>query len=142
MGILDKLFGSGPDYPALSPESEAGRNAARVRPALDELAKDLGSKMEVVPSEETTYVFCGKPPGAFGLVWIRAGRLENLKDVVEREKMSPPEASALIERLAKAYDRSRDAERYAMQVGDNTVVVTPSDELHDEVEEIVARIAA
>ena len=142
MGILDKLFGGGPDYPALNPESEAGKLAQRVRPALGELTKDLGDKIEVVPAQTTTYVFCGSPPKAFGLVWIRDGEVENLKDVVEREKMSPQQATALIERLAQAYDRSKDAERYTMQVGKNSVVVTPSESLHDEVEDIVQRIAA
>ena len=143
MGILDKLFGpKQPDYPALNPESEAGKIAHEVKPVLDKLAGDLGDKMEVVPSQDTTYVFCGKPPTAFGLVWIRDGEMENLKDVVEREKMSGPDATALIERLAKAYDRSKDAERYTMDVSGNTVVVTPSQTLHGEIEEIVQRIAA
>ena len=143
MGILDKLFGSKqPDYPALNPESEAGKLAHEVKPALDKLADDLGDKMEVVPSAETTYVFCGRPPHAFGLVWIHDGQTKNLKDVVERGKMSPPEATALIERLARAYDHSKDAERYTMDVGGNTVIVTPSQALHEEVDEIVQRIAA
>lgn len=143
MGILDKLFGSKhPDYPALNPESEAGKLAYEVKPVLDKLADDLGDKMEVVPSAETTYVFCGRPPSAFGLVWIRDGQTKNLKDVVEGEKISPPKASALIECLARAYDRSKDAERYTMDVSGNTVIVTASQALHDEVEEIVQRIAA
>ena len=143
MGILNKLFGSKqPDYPALNPESEAGRLAHEVKPVLDKLADDLGDRMEVVPSTETTYVFCGRPPNAFGLVWIHNGQTENLKNVVEREKMSLPKATALIERLAIAYDHSQDAERYTMDVSGNTVIVTPSKALHDEVEEIVQRIAA
>ena len=141
MGILGKLFGSAPAHPDLDPESEAGRIVEEVMPMLGELAGDLGDSMEVVPAEGTTYVFCGHPPSAFGLVWIRDGKIINLRDVVQSQKMTPQQASALIERLAQAYTGNKDAERYSAKVGRNTVTVTPSEALHADVHKIIQQLS-
>lgn len=142
MGLLDKLFKSEPDYPALERDSEAARQIRQVEGALETLAENVSDKIEIVPADQETYVFLGKPPKVFGLAWIRDGEVKTLNDVVESRGIPHHKAEALVEQIRAAYDRSENETRYNAELAGRTVVVTLSDGLRDKVHEVVEKLAA
>lgn len=142
MGFLDKLFNAEPDYPTLETDSEAARQIRQVESSLQSLAENVSEKMEIVPAKDETYVFLGKPPRVFGLAWIRDGKVDVLKDVVESKGIPHHKVEALVEQVRAAYDRSDDDERYNTELAGRTVVVTLSKGLREKVHEVVEKLAA
>ena len=142
MGLLDKLFKSEPDYPALESDSEAARQIRQVESVLESLAENVSDKMEIVPANEETYIFLGKPPKVFGLAWIRDGKVKKLNDVVEAKGIPHHKVEALVEQVRAAYDRSQNDERYNAELAGRTVVVTLSEGLRDKVHEVVEKVVA
>lgn len=142
MGLLDKLFKTKPDYPPLESDSEVAEQIRNVESALSTLAKDVSDDMEVVPADDETYVFIGKPPKVFGLAWIRDGQVKNLSKVVEEQGVPHHQAEALVEQIRIAYERSGSDERYMAEVAGRTVVITPSTALRQKVQEVVQKLAA
>jgi len=143
MGILDTLFGNKEThYPPLDSHSEAADQFRDIEPELRAFVETIDENVEVVPAPDESYIFFGKPPKVFGLAWIRDGKLKNLSEVVEEKKVPPYRAEALADLLRAAYKQSKGDERYSTQLGDRTVVVTPSDGLRRSVHEIVEKIGA
>lgn len=143
MGILGKIFGhKKPEYPPLESQSPIAEQLKCVEPELRALVETIDDDIEIVPAADETYVLFGKLPATFDLAWIRDGQVKNLSKVVEEQKVPPHRAQALAELIRAAYERSQDDERYRTQLGDRTVVVTPSDALRNKVHEIVEKLAA
>ena len=142
MGLLDKLFKSKPDYPPLESNSEAAEQIRHVESALSTIAKDVSEDIEIVPADDETYVFIGKPPKVFGLAWIRDGEVKNLSKVVEEQGVPHNRAEALVEQIRIAYERSGTDNRYMTEVAGRTVVITPSAALRQKVQEVVQKLAA
>jgi len=142
MGVLDKILGRKPDYPPLDRESDTAKRLERVSSELGTLAENVTEDIEVVPSEEETYVFLGKPPKEFGLAWIRQGQVKNLKNALDELDVPHHKAEAIVEQIRAAYERSEDDERYSTDLAGKTVVVTRSEGLERKVHEIVQKLAA
>ena len=113
---------------------------AEVEEQLDELADKVREKLEIVPSEHAAYVFIGKPPKKFGLAWIHDGKISGLNTLVEEHGLKPLEVERVLEQLRDAYERKTGVNRYCAKVHDKDVVVTPSDELEKEVDEIIDKV--
>lgn len=141
MGLLDKLFSSGPEYPPIDPQSPAGQRIAEVESQLGELAGKISQPLEVVPSEHAAYVFIGKPPKKFGLAWIHDGKVMGLNTLVAEKGMKPSQVEKVIEDLRHAYERSSDANRYTAELPKRRVVVTPSERLESEVRDVIESIS-
>lgn len=141
VGLISKLFGGGePDYPRLDPNHYA---AARVEAVHDQIESLMGmtkDRLEVIPSEHAAYVFIGKPPKKFGVAWIHDGKISNFKNLVEEKGVKPARLQGLVEELQKAYEATSEANRYTAEIGDRTIVVTPSEKLEGAVHQAIQAV--
>lgn len=140
MSILSSLFGGSEDYPPLPDDNYAVQRLHEVQRQLEGLAREIGERLEIVPTEHAAYVFMGKPPKKFGLAWIHDGKVSNFKTLVEEHGVNPIRLERITEHLREAYKRSRDAPRYKTSIGGREVVVTPSDSLEKEVHDIIEEV--
>lgn len=141
MGLFDKLMGGGKAYPELDAGSAAAQKLKAAQAHLEDLAKKVKDPFEVVPTDTRTYVFIGKPPKVFGLVWIDAGQVLNFKAVAEQKKLSAPDFQMISDRMRDAYIRSEAAERFSTVIGGKKVTIIPSDTLGKDMEAVVAALA-
>lgn len=142
MGLLSKLFSSQNDesYPSLPTDNYATQRINAVQAELKALVDETGERLEVVPAEKAAYVFVGKPPKKFGLAWIHDGKVSNFKTLVEEHGVNPIKLERIIDHLREAYERCADDTRYLTQIGQQNVVVTPSNELEEEVHKIIDEV--
>ena len=102
MGILEKFFSGKHDYPSLDSSAPAAKQLEAVRPPLEKLADETKDPLEVVPAEDSVYVFIGKPPKKFGIAWIEDGeKIVNFKSLVDEKGLSPTRLENLSEELRK-----------------------------------------
>jgi hypothetical protein len=127
MGILGKFFGGKHDYPPLDSSAAAAKQLESVRSPLEKLADETNDPLEVVPAEDSVYVFVGKPPKKFGIAWIEDGdKIVNVKSLVDEKGLSPTSLEQLSEELRKTYIAHQDKPRYVTKISDRDVVVIPS----------------
>jgi hypothetical protein len=139
MGILGKFFGTKLDYPPLDSSTPAAKQLESVLSPLEKLAEKTNDPLEIVPAEETTYIFVGKPPKKFGILWIEEGdKIVNFKSLADEKGLSPNSLLQLSDELKKAYIAHQDEPRYVTQVSDREVVVIPSTSLLHNLEDVVA----
>ncbi|MEW6428425.1 MAG: hypothetical protein AB1568_10360 [Thermodesulfobacteriota bacterium] len=138
MGLLEKLFGGGKKYPALAADSPAARNLEAMKKSLEQLSSEVGDSIEVVPDDDSAFVFIGNPPKNFGMAWIKGGSVHNFKSLAEERGIGQPQLLKMIEKLRDAYHRSGDDRRFSATIGGKSVVVTPSKDLAREVDSIIA----
>ena len=142
MGLFDKLFGGTSSYPELDQENPAARRLAGVEDGIKSLTEKTKDRLEVVPAEDKAFVFVGKPPKQFGLVWIKGQDVTNLKNYLSESNIDSKKAATLVDALTEAYQRSQKEQRFRAQLAGRDVVVTPSDRLALEVERILERGAS
>ena len=138
MGFLEKLFGGGSKYPTLTNESPATKKLAAVKGSLEELSRKVSDPMEVVPADDSAYVFIGNPPKNFGMAWIEDGRVHSFKTLSEEKGVAQKQLLKLVDDLAEAYRRSGEDSRYSTTIGGRVVTVIPSEELASRVQNIIA----
>jgi hypothetical protein len=139
MGILGKFFSAKLDYPPLDSSDPAAKQLESVLSPLEKLAEKTNDPLEIVPAEETTYIFVGKPPKKFGILWIEEGdKIVNFKSLADEKGLSPNSLLQLSDELKKAYVAHQDEPRYVTQVSDREVVVIPSTSLLHNLEDVVA----
>lgn len=140
MGILGKFFGAKHDYPPLDSSDPAARQLESVLPPLEDLAEKTNDPLEIVPTDDSAYIFVGKPPKKFGILWIEDGdKIVNFKSLADEKGLSPDSLSQLSEELKKAYIAHQDEPRYVTQISEREVVVIPSTSLLNNVESVVAQ---
>lgn len=138
MGILGKIFGGKHDYPPLDSSTPAAKQLEAVRPPLEKLADETNEPLEVVPAEDSVYIFVGKPPKKFGIAWIEDGdKIVNFKSLVDEKGLSPTSLNQLSEELRKAYIAHQDKPRYVTKINDREVVVIPSTSLLNNLKGVV-----
>ena len=138
MGILGKIFGGKHDYPSLDPSVPAAKHLESVRPPLEKLAEETNDPLEIVPAEDSVYIFVGKPPKKFGIAWIEDGdKIVNFKSLVDEKGLSPTSLNHLSEELRKAYIAHQDKPRYVTKISDREVVVIPSTSLLNNLKGVV-----
>jgi len=142
MGFLDKFKSKGPEYPALDQGSPAAQSLNSLKAPLESFAAQVSDPLEIVPSGDTAYVFVGKPPKAFGLVWIQGGQVYNLKKVVAEKGIPATTFTLISDDLRGAYERSGNASRFTTSLGGKNVVVTPSETMAQEVQKILQGLGA
>ena len=139
MGILGKFFGAKHDYPPLDSSTPAAKQLESVLSPLERLAEKTNDPLEIVPAEDSAYIFVGKPPKKFGILWIEEGdKIVNFKSLVDEKGLSPNSLLQLSDDLKKAYIAHQDEPRYVTQVSDREVVVIPSTSLLNNLEGVVA----
>jgi hypothetical protein len=138
MGILGKFFGGKLDYPPLDSSAPAAKQLESVRSPLEKLADETNDPLEVVPAEDSVYVFVGKPPKKFGIAWIEGGdKIVNFKSLVDEKGLSPTSIEHLSEELRKAYIAHQDKPRYVTKINNRDVVVIPSASLLNNLKGVV-----
>ena len=138
MGIMGKLFGAKVDYPALDSSAPAAKYLESVRPPLEKMLAETRDPLEVVPAEDTVYIFIGKPPKKFGVAWIEEGsKIVNFKSLVAEKGFMADKLENLSEELKKAYIAHQDKPRYVTKISDRDVVVIPSESLLKNVKGVV-----
>jgi hypothetical protein len=138
MGILGKFFGGKHDYPSLDSSAPAAKQLESVRSPLEKLADETNDPLEVVPAEDSVYVFVGKPPKKFGIAWIEGGdKIVNFKSLVDEKGLSPTSIEQLSEKLRKAYIAHQDKPRYVTKISNRDVVVIPSTSLLNNLKGVV-----
>ncbi len=137
MGFLGKLFGLESKYPNLASDTSAAKKLESMKGPLKELTQKVTDTMEVVPADDSAYVFIGKPPKNFGMAWIEKGKVYNFKTLAEEKAVPQQQIVEMVDALADAYKRSDSESRYSAEVGDKIVTVTPSQNLAKEVKNII-----
>jgi len=137
MGMLDRLFGSKVEYPALPAGNKAQAILDELRGPLEDLAHRVSDPLEVVPADHEAFVFLGKPPRKFGIAWIHDGTVSGLRELMEENHMSPATAGEMIDRLGTAYTDAGEVPRYSTELAGRKVVVIASDDFEHEVHTIV-----
>ncbi|HEY5763625.1 MAG TPA: hypothetical protein VIS73_10510 [Rhodocyclaceae bacterium] len=137
MGMLDRLFGSKPDYPMLPTDNPARARLDGMRGPLEDLAQRVSDPLEVVPADDEAFVFLGKPPKRFGIAWLHDGKVVGIKELMEEHHLSATDANRLISQIGDAYAAAEGAPRYAADIAGKTVVVIPSDDLEHQVHDLV-----
>jgi hypothetical protein len=137
MGLLEKLFSSKPDFPAIDPDSTAAMRVGKIERELGNLAAEVRTRLEVVPADPAAYVFIGKPPKEFGFAWIHDGKVSGLNTLVKEHGLKTTEIGEVVDQLRAAYQHNAEVNRYSAKVQGANVVVTPSDQLANEVRQII-----
>jgi hypothetical protein len=142
MGFFDKFKSKDKDieYPMLDKTSPAAQFLDNIKKPLESFAAQVKDPLEIVPSEDTAYVFVGKPPKVFGLVWIQKDGVFNMKKVVAEKGIPMTEFQLLSDELRDAYIKNQETERYSASLGGKKIVVIPSENLAREVESVIKKI--
>ena len=140
MGFFGKLFGGGQRYPTLAADTSAAKNLESVRDTLEELTEKVNDPMEVIPADDSAFVFIGNPPKNFGMAWVEEGEVHNFKTLSEEKNVPQKKLLKLVEDLAEAYKRIDINSRYSATIGGKMVTVTPSQDLAKEVKDIIASV--
>jgi hypothetical protein len=141
MGLLASLFGGEKEHPALDRSNPAFARIERDRGMLEGFAKRVQDKLEVVPGERGLYIFVGKPPKTFGIVWFHDGVEQNFKLLMKDKGLSAASVQTLSDQLRDAYARTQHEPRYTYEVAGRKVLVTPSADLERDVAQIIGSIA-
>ena len=137
MGMFDKLFGDKIDYPPLPADNDAMAKLEEMKAPLEELAGKVNDHLEVVPAEHEAYVYLGHPPKRYGIAWIHDGKVDGLKELVDDNHLSPADTQKMIGALTVAYEGASDVPRYSTELAGKKVVVIPSQDLGQKVNEII-----
>jgi hypothetical protein len=141
MSLLGKLFGGEKEERLpLDPSSTAAARLERHRRTIEEFARKVHDKLELVPGERAVYVFIGKPPDMFGIAWLESGEEHNFKRLMKDKGLSQAQVQIRSDELRAAYVRSKDEPRYTAEFGGKHVLVTPSPALERDVVEIIHRV--
>ena len=84
MGFIGKLFGGGKKYPTLAPDTSAAKNLESMRDTLEKLTEKVNDPMEVIPADDSAFVFIGNPPKNFGMAWVEEGEVHNFKTLSDK----------------------------------------------------------
>ncbi len=138
MGLFDGLFGGKKEYPPLDQSGSAAGNLESLRAPLTEISGSINDSLEVIPAENSAYVFFGKPPKKFGIVWIEEGdRIVNFKSLIEQKGLSEVRVGMLSQQLGQIYTTHKDEPRYSSRIGEREIVVIPSQALFADLKKVV-----
>jgi hypothetical protein len=142
MGLLGGLFGGQREPPALDGSDPVVPRLERNRAVLEDFARRVTDKLEILPGERGTYVFVGKPPKTFGIVWFHDGVESNFKLLMKERGLSAAQVQILSDELRDAYARSEKEPRYSYDLAGRRVVVTPSASLQRDVAQIIGKVTS
>lgn len=131
------LFSKKKSYPKLDVDSTAAQQINDVSEPLKNLMGKISDPLEVVPDEKQTFVFIGKPPKKFGVATIENDEVQSFVAAAQEKGLDQLTIQKINEKFRDAYIDHQDAERYSMEVAGKEVVVTPSKELAQDVQEII-----
>ena len=138
MGFMDKLFGSSKEYPPLDKADPAAQKLDAMRQPVEKLVSEVKDPIEVVPGNETSFFFIGKPPKKFGIAWVgKDGKVVNFKSLVEEKGLSIISLERLSDRLKQVYIQHQEEPRYTTMINNKQIVVTPSETLKKDIRKVI-----
>jgi hypothetical protein len=140
MGFLGKLFGQGEAHPPLDAGSPAGQAIASHQKELEEIANKVRDPLEAVPGDRALYVFIGRPPDRFGIVWFHEGREDNLKNLMKTRGLAQREVQALSDAVRRAYVAAQGDPRFTHRAADKEITVRHSPALAEALAGILHRV--
>jgi hypothetical protein len=142
MGLLGKLFGGEKELPPLDVSNPTAARLEQNRGTLEGFAKRVQDQLEIVPGERGMYVFVGKPPKTFGIVWFHDGHESNFQILMKERGLSAAAVQIVSDELREAYVRTQADPRYSYTLAGRKVTVTPSKALDEEVAGIIAKVSS
>ena len=139
MGFFDRIFASSKGYEPLDETSSAADRIEKIRDQLESLSNKVHKPLEVIPGEEGSYVFIGKPPKDFGIAWIEGDKLHSLKSLAEEQGVEPEQLKEISEKLRQVYEANQGDARFTAKVGRKNIVVTPSEQFRNQVSDVLQR---
>ena len=133
------FFNRKPNYPELMPDSPAAEQIRAIEGSLKELIGQISDPLEVVPANGHAFVFIGKPPKRFGMAMLDQ-EVHSFVGAAKEHGLDPAEMQKINERLRDAYLDCQGVQRYQTEVEGKAVVVTPSLQLAQKVEEITSNV--
>ncbi len=133
MGFFNKKL----QYPELGEDSPIAEKVHDVEESIKTLMGQVSDPLEVVPAEDHAYVFIGKPPKKFGVATIMDGKVQSFIAAAKEKGLDQVAIQRLNEQLRDAYMHNMDAQRFKTSVNGKEVVVTPCDQLDEEVGRII-----
>ena len=131
------LFSKKVDYPELGDDSPVAEQINEVEGPLKTLMSQVSDPLEVIPADNQTYVFIGKPPKKFGVAVIEGGAVQSFVAAAKERGLEPVKIQKLNEQFRDAYVQNQEAQRYKASVAGKEIVVTPCAELAREVTQIM-----
>jgi hypothetical protein len=142
MGFFDMLKGKKEEYPPLPADSPARPRLQSDMKGLEMLSQEVTDKMELVPAEQATYVFIGKPPKQFGMAWVSGGEIGDFKKLGKEKGMTSLDLKPVMDKIKAAYENNPPPDRFSLKVGDRDLTVAPAGALAGEVEKLVQSASA
>jgi hypothetical protein len=141
MGLFSSVFGGKKDeHRPLEPDSVAGRRIAQRQGEIEAFVSKVKDRLELIPAQDATYVFIGKPPDAFGVAWLSQGREQSMKTLMKERGLSAASVQILSDQLREIYRAHTHEERYQTEIAGKTVIVMPSEQLASDVHRVVEAI--
>ena len=137
MGFFSKKL----NYPELESDNPAADQVHEFDGPLQELMGQVSDTLEVVPADDHAYVFIGKPPKKFGVAMIEDGAVQSFIAAAKEKGLDQVKIQMLNEQLRDAYMHNLDAQRYKTSVAGKEVVVTPCQQLDQEVKQIMSSMS-
>jgi hypothetical protein len=134
------LFSKKPQYPELDAANPAAGQVDEIKEPLKNLMDQVSDPLEVIPADDSAYIYIGKPPKKFGLAMIEEGEVQSLVAVAQEKGLDQPTILKINEKLRDAYKNNEDAERYVTRLAGKDIVVTPSAAFGQEVREILSQL--
>jgi hypothetical protein len=131
------LFSKKVDYPELGDDSPVAEQINEVEGPLKTLMSQVSDPLEVIPADNQTYVFIGKPPKKFGVAVIEGGTVQSFVAAAKERGLEPVKIQKLNEQFRDAYVQNQEAQRYKASIAGKEIVVTPCAELAREVTQIM-----
>ncbi|MBU2600909.1 MAG: hypothetical protein KKA32_01895 [Actinobacteria bacterium] len=141
MGLLSGILGKKQEeHPPLDPASAAATRLSSQTDTLADLLKRANDRLEAIPTDHGLYVYVGKPPKEFGVVWYKDGEEHSFMSVMKEKGLSGDQVQDLSDALRDVYTAHIDEPRYSYPVGDKKVVVTPSEALAVDLEGVIGAL--
>lgn len=140
MGFFDKFKSKDIEYPELDKSSPAAQLLGNIKNPLENFAAQVKDPLEIIPSKDTSYVFVGKPPKVFGFVWVQKDTVFNMKKVVAEKGIPMTEFQLLSDEIRDAYIKNQATDRFKASIGGKSIVVTPSENLARDLENVIRKI--
>jgi len=133
------FFNRKPSYPELTADDPAAQQIRSLESSLRELMGQISDPLEVVPAGGHAFVFIGKPPKRFGMAMIDS-EVHSFVAAAQEHGLNQAEMQKINEELREAYLDCQDTQRYQTNVEGKPVVITPSRQLAQKVEQITNRV--
>lgn len=142
MRILERLFGRRGELPPLTEDNPAVPRLRKDIRGLESLASRVRDDLEVMPAEQATFVFMGRPPGRSGVALVEGGKVKDLRVLIAERGMDRRSLRPVMKKLRRVYRENRKTKRFFTKIARRTVVVAPAEDFAREVERIVREIPA